>query len=94
VLWQANANLKADTTEVLLGRKKQMHIAAFTYRVDEISLELQVSIASFRWDELSAVRMKNRFRVFEFLKSRQKIVVGQNLFTICFDFCRRLVVKS
>jgi hypothetical protein len=36
-----NANLKADTTEALLGRKKSMHISALKYRIDEIRNELQ-----------------------------------------------------
>ena len=38
---QVNANLKADTTEELLGRKKSMHMTAFRYRIDEIFEKLQ-----------------------------------------------------
>ena len=36
-----NANLKADTTDVLLNRKRAMHVAAFQYRIDEIADKLQ-----------------------------------------------------
>jgi hypothetical protein len=44
---QANANLKADTTDELLGRKRSMHMTAFRYRIDEISeiLEAPFSLA-------------------------------------------------
>jgi hypothetical protein len=41
---QANANLKADTTDVLLGRKKRMHMDAFKYRMAEIAEQLQVTL--------------------------------------------------
>jgi hypothetical protein len=40
---QVNANLKADTTDALLRRKKDMHMSAFKYRIDEIKVELQVN---------------------------------------------------
>ncbi len=39
---QVNANLKANTTDELLSRKKSMHLTAFKYRIDEIKNELQV----------------------------------------------------
>jgi hypothetical protein len=39
---QVNANLKADTTEMLLKRKKQMHMEAFKFRIDDINITLQV----------------------------------------------------
>jgi hypothetical protein len=39
---QVNANLKADTTDELLKRKKSIHLSAFQYRLDEIMNELQV----------------------------------------------------
>jgi hypothetical protein len=41
-LLQANANLKADTTDVLLSRKKRMHVDAFKYSIAEIAEDLQV----------------------------------------------------
>ena len=45
---QVNANLKADTTDELLGRKRSMHMTAFQYRIDEISKRLRASTpASF-----------------------------------------------
>ena len=43
-----NANLKADTTDELLNRKRAMHIAAFQYRIDEIADKLQAR-GSLRW---------------------------------------------
>lgn len=39
---KVNANLKADTTDELLTRKKSMHLSAFQYRLDEIMNELQM----------------------------------------------------
>jgi hypothetical protein len=39
---QANANLKAETTDVLLGRRRNMHMTAFRYRLDEIAETLKV----------------------------------------------------
>ena len=39
---QINANLKADTTEQFLGRKKRMHLTTFAYCIDEIAFALQV----------------------------------------------------
>ncbi len=43
---QANANLKADTTEALLERKKRMHLASFQYRIHEIAEKLQARASS------------------------------------------------
>ena len=39
---QVNANLKTETTDELMGRKRTMHLTAFRYRIDEISDRLQV----------------------------------------------------
>ena len=44
---QVNANLKADTTDGLLNRKKSMHLSAFQYRIDEIKNALQVQYLKF-----------------------------------------------
>jgi hypothetical protein len=52
-LSQVNANLKADTTDVLMGRKKSMHMTAFRYRIDEISERLQANVLSPRCRPLS-----------------------------------------
>jgi hypothetical protein len=41
-----NANLKANTTDELLDRKKSMHLAAFRYRIEEIKDKLQVCLVS------------------------------------------------
>ena len=38
---QVNANMKADTTDALLERKKQMHMATFNYSINEIANLLQ-----------------------------------------------------
>jgi hypothetical protein len=43
-----NANLKADTTDELLGRKRNMHMTAFRYRLDEIADRLKVSFLKRR----------------------------------------------
>ena len=40
---QVNANLKAHTIEMLLEHKKQMHISAFEYRINEIEDILKAS---------------------------------------------------
>ena len=53
---QVNANLKADTTEALLGRKKSMHLSALKYRIDEIKNELLVCCLCFRLLKLYFVR--------------------------------------
>jgi hypothetical protein len=45
-----NANLKADTTDELLGRKRNMHMTAFRYRLDEIADRLKVSFLKRRGD--------------------------------------------
>jgi hypothetical protein len=45
---QVNANLKADTTDELLSRKRTMHMTAFKYRLGEISERLQASNPSLR----------------------------------------------
>ncbi len=44
-----NANLKADTTDGLLRKKKDMHLSAFQYRIDEIKDELQVPCFRFQF---------------------------------------------
>ena len=41
LLRQVNANLKSGTTEMLLERKKRMHMEAFKFRIDDIAVTLQ-----------------------------------------------------
>ena len=55
---QVNANLKTETTDELLGRKRSMHLTAFKYRIDEITDRLQARVPTRSSDWLASPKVE------------------------------------